>query len=192
MTYPAGTKQSAFFSDFKCGSDGTVFLPMFDDYSLMLEGANRIGHGASRVHEILLTGLTPSGDVVRFAYEGISGLRNFVPEMRYFLSGSRVYALEMADMFDPADPRKTLGRVHLILIYDYKGIYQGEIRLEAGLNPINIAAFNSGDVLVVSLDKLNQTTRLLIFDSSGRQLNELRLFDEDYLSTLNWRQRRTH
>ncbi len=72
----------------------------------------------------------------------------------------------------------------MILIYDYKGASQGVVRLEPGLNPINIAAFSSGDILVVSLDKLNQTTRLLIFDPAGRPVKELKLFDEDYASKL--------
>jgi hypothetical protein len=77
-------------------------------------------------------------------------------------------------------PRKYLGSAYLILIYDYKGEYRGVVRLEPRLNPVNIAAFPSGDVLAVSLDKLNQTTRLLIFDLAGRPVKELRLFDEDY------------
>jgi hypothetical protein len=91
-----------------------------------------------------------------------------------------VYTLETAEMYDPADPGKRLGLAHVILIYDYEGAYQGVVRLEPGLNPVNIAAFSSGDILVVSLDKMNQTTRLLIFDPAGRPIKELKLFDEDY------------
>lgn len=36
----------------------------------------------------------------------------------------------------------------------------------------------------MSLDTLHQTTGLLIFDSSGRPVKELKLFDEDYLLKL--------
>ncbi len=183
-TYPIGTKHSAVIGDFKCGSDGTIFLPMINDYTPLASEANGTGPRVGRTGRFLVTGLTPSGNVVQFAHTDIPGLRNFVPEIRYFVSSSRVYTLESAEMYDPADPTKDLGRAHVILIYDYKGAYQGVVRLDPGPNPVNIAAFPSGDLLVVSLDKLNQTTRLLIFDQAGRPVKELRLFDEDYMLKL--------
>ena len=179
-TYPIGTKRSAILGDLRCGSDGTIFLVMIDDAAPLANEGNGSGPAVDRMHRFLVTALTPSGDVIQFAHTDIPGLRDFVPEIRYFVSPSRVYTLEFADRYDPADPAKVLGRAHLILIYDYKGAYQGAITLEPGLNPLNIAAFPSGDVLVVSLDKLNQTTRLLVFDEAGRPVKELKLFDEDY------------
>jgi hypothetical protein len=178
VTYNSGTKRSAILADFRCGSDGSVFFPVVEDSSLMALEQNQFGQ-ASRGHDILLTALTPSGDVVRFAYDSIPGLRNFISEVRYFVSNSRVYTLEVAEAYDPVNPGKSLGRVHVIMIYDYKGSFQRIVRLEPGLNPINIAAFGSGDILVVSLDKLNQRARLLVFDSAGRQQTELRPFDDD-------------
>ena len=179
-TYPVGTKQSAMIADFKCGSDGTVFLQMLDDSTALNNEAKGTGPRIDRLHRFLVTGLTPSGNVVRFAKTDIPGLRNFVPDVRYFVSSSRVYTLESAEIYDPADPDKSLGRAHLILIYDYEGAYKGVVRLEPGTDPINIAAFPSGDILVVSLDKWNQTTRLLIIDQAGRHVKELKLFDDDY------------
>lgn len=178
--YPVGSKQSVIISDFRCGSDGTVFFPMIDDSRLLLKEMN--GARIGRSLHILLTALTPSGDVIRFANQNIPNLRNIVPEVRYFVSSSRIYILERAERYDEADPKEFLGFVQIIQIYDYRGISQGVIELAPQLNPINIAAYPSGDVLVVSLDKLNQTTRLLIFDSAGRPVKELRLFDNDYMS----------
>lgn len=183
-TYPIGTKHSAVVGDFKCGSDGTVFLPMINDYTPLASEANGTGPRVDRMGRFLVTALTPSGNVVQFVHTDIPGLRNFVPEIRYFVSSSRVYTLESAETYDPDDPTKDLGRADVILIYDYEGAYQSVIRLEPGLNPVNIAAFSSGDILVVSLDKLNQTTRLLIFDQAGRPVKELKLFDDDYMLKL--------
>jgi len=177
--YGLGTKYSAVVSDFKCGSDGTIFFQMVEDYSQAKNEQDEFGQ-AIPAHVMLMTGLTPSGDVIRFAYEGIPGLRDFLPEARYFVSNSRIYTLESAAVYDPSNPGKILGQVHVIKIYNYKGIFQGFIRLDTGIEPINIAAFDSGDVLVVSEDKWNQTARLLIFDSGGKSQSELRLFDEDY------------
>jgi hypothetical protein len=153
---------------------------MLEDPTAFNKEASHTGPATDRTHRFLVTALTPSGDVVRFAHTDIPGLRNFYPDVRYFVSSSRVYTLERAAIYDPADPAKSLDRIHLILIYDYQGAYKGVVRLKPGLNPITIAAFPSGDILVVSLDKLNQTTRLLIFDQAGRPVKELKLFDEDY------------
>ncbi|HKF48495.1 MAG TPA: hypothetical protein VKB38_14120 [Terracidiphilus sp.] len=183
--YPIGTKQSAIIGDFKCGSDGSIFLIMLDDsaaFNKEIEGGSNPDSG-NRFH---VTELTPSGGVVRFTHtqDKTPGLRNFAPEVRYFVSSSRIYSLERAEVFDPADPGPILGHAHLIEIYGYDGDYKGIIRLEAGLDPLTIAAFPSGDILVVSLDKLNQTTRLLVFDQKGSPVTELRLFDENYTSKL--------
>ena len=183
-TYPAGTKRSIIIGDFKCGSDGTVFLPMMDDSTPWLNAVEHPGQGVDREHGFVVTALSPSGSVVRFLPGKIPGLRKFVPELRYFVSPSRVYTLEMAEIYDESDPQKTLGRAHLIFIFDYKGTQQGVIRLDPDLNAVNIAAFASGDLLVVSVNKWNQTTRLLILDSKGRRMDELSLFDEDYMQKL--------
>jgi hypothetical protein len=183
--YPIGTKQSAIIADFNCGNDGSIFLMMLDDSAAFNKEIGGGSHPDPR-NRFHVTELTPSGGVVRFAHteDNIPGLRNFVPEIRYFVSSSRVYSLDRAEVFDPADPGKTLGHAHLVTIYDYDGEYKGTIRLEPGLNPLTIAAFPSGDILVVSLDKLNQTTRLLVFDQTGSLVTELRLFDENYTSKL--------
>ena len=183
-TYPTGAKRSIIFGNFKCGSDGTVFLPMMDDSTPLLNAAEHPGQTVDREHSAFVTALGPSGSVVRFLPGKIPGLRNFVPELRYFVSPSKVYTLEMAKICDESDPQKTLGRAHLIFIFDYKGAQQGVIRLDPELNAVNIAAFASGDLLVVSVNKWNQTTRLLILDSKGRRMDELSLFDEDYMQKL--------
>ncbi len=103
-TYAVGTKQSVVIADFGCGGDGTVFLPMLADHTAWMNEANHTGPRVDRMHGILVTALTPSGDVVRFAPVEIAGLRNFFPERRYFVSSTRVYTLEAAEMYDPADP----------------------------------------------------------------------------------------
>lgn len=129
-TYPIGSKNSLIISDFKCGNDGTVFVQMMEDYSAVSNALEHGGPAVDRAHGLLLHALTPSGDVVRFAYENIPGLRRFLPTARYFVSPDRVYTLERADVYADADPRHTLGVAYVILTYDYKGVYRGVIRLE--------------------------------------------------------------
>jgi len=118
--------------------------------------------------------------VVRFVPQNIPGYRNLFSLARYFVSDSGVYVLEMADKIDPSDYRKTIGRSYLIDVFDYKGKLEHTVFLEPGVNPFNLAAFESGDILVLSLDNLNHATRFLLFDPAGRPESELRLLDEDF------------
>ena len=76
-TYPVGTKRSIIIGDFKCGSDGTVFLPMMDDSTPLLNAAEHPGQTVDREHSAFVTALGPSGSVVRFLPGKIPGLKKF-------------------------------------------------------------------------------------------------------------------
>ena len=180
VTFPFGSKKSVIFSDFKCDSDGSIYLPIAEDVS-MLSPDGSGGNPASP----MIVALTPSGSVVPFAPQGMYGFRNIVSLLRYFVSNSHVYVLEMGDKIDPSDGRKVIGRFHLLQVFDHKGEPTKTIILEPGLDPINLAAFDSGEILIFSLDRLNHTTRLLLLDDSGRRESELSLFDSDLSTKLD-------
>lgn len=177
MTFSVGTEASAIISDFKCDADGSVFVPMTEDLSQIDP------HAAGASFEII--GLASSGDVVRFAPQPISDYRNLVSLVRYFVSSSHVYLLEMADKIDPMDSRKVTGRSRLIQIFDHKGQLTQTIVLEPGIDPLNLAAFESGEIVLLSPNTLNKTTRLLLIDDVGRPESELSLFDNDFASQLD-------
>jgi len=180
VTFPVGTKQSAIFGDFKCGTDGSIFLPISENVSQSVPPGGVLNVAPS----MRIVALAPSGDVVRFTSQDIPGYR-VSSSLRYFVSHSHVYALELADKLDPADPQKTIGRSHLIQVFGRKGELTQSIFLEPDVHPVNIAAFESGEILVFSVDELNKTTRPLLFDSAGRPESELKLFDSDFGSQLN-------
>lgn len=181
VTFPLGSKQSAFLADFKCDMGGSIYLPMVDDVSQFASQS-----GPSQVFPILMiTALTPSGSVVRYTPQVVAGYRNIVPLLRYFVSKSSVYVLAMADKFDPIDNRKIIGRSRLIEVFSHKGELTRTIILDPDLDPINIAAFETGELLIFSLDRLNHTIRLFLLDSAGRRESELSLFDNDFAKKLD-------
>ena len=177
VTFSVGTKTSAILSDFKCDADGSVFVPMAEDLS------RTDPHAAGP--SFVIVGLTSSGDVVKFAPQPIPGYRNLLSLARYFVSSSNVYLLEMADKIDPMDSRKVTGRSRLIQIFDHKGQLTQTIVLDPGIDPLNLAAFETGEILLLSPDTLNKTTRLLLIDEAGRPESELSLFDNDFASQLD-------
>jgi hypothetical protein len=48
-----------------------------------------------------------------------------------------------------------------------------------------LAAFESGDIIIFSVDTFNHNTRLVLLDSSGLRQSELKLFDDDYAKQLD-------
>ena len=177
VTFPVGTKQSAIISDFKCGADGSVFLPMVDDVSHLSREAV--------ASSMMIVGLTPSGDVVRFIPQPVSGYRNLISLFRYFVAKSYVYVLELGDKIDSGDLQRVSGRSRIIQAFDYKGQLVQSIVLDADIDPLNFAVFDSGEILVLSADTLNHSTRLLLLDPRGRLESKLSLFDSDFASQLD-------
>ena len=180
ITYSIGTKQSMILGDLKCGSDGSIVLPMIEDVSLAMNPDR--GPAENVVH---LVSLTPSGTVLRFNSEYKYGFRNFYFLIRNYLSDARVYALESAEQINPSDSTKSLGRAYLVGIWDYQGKFLSILPIDPGITPVTVAAFASGNILVVSTDSLTHATRLLIFNNSGGQEKELRLFDEDFAQKMS-------
>jgi hypothetical protein len=181
VTFPLGSKQSAFLADFKCDMDGSIYLPMADYISQL---ASQSGPPQA-LPAVVITALTPSGSVVRYSPQAVAGYRNLVPLLRYFVSKSSVYVLAMADKFDPIDNQKIIGRSRLVEVFNHKGELTRTIILDPDLDPVNIAAFETGELLIFSLDRFNHTTRLFLLDSAGNRESELRLFDNDFANKLD-------
>lgn len=177
ITFPLGSKQSGIIADFKCDMDGSIYFPMIND---LAPSASQNG-----AHAIMIVALNSSGSVVRFIPEEIPGYRNAVSLLRYFVSKSYVYVLAMADKIDPMDSQKVVGRFRLIEVFNHQGELTKSIVLDPEIKPINLAAFESGEILVFSLDQLNHTARLFLLDAAGRLESELKPFDDDFVTKLD-------
>ncbi|HEU5350938.1 MAG TPA: hypothetical protein VFU55_05035 [Terracidiphilus sp.] len=182
ITFALGSKQSAILSDFKCDMDGSIYLPIIDNISRLVSQSGPSQHVAP---PMTIAALTPSGGVIRFDPQPIQGYRNVVSLLRYFVSGSSVYVLAMADKVDPSNNQNTVGRSRIIEVFNHKGELTRSIVLDPDVDPINLAAFETGEILVFSLDRFNHSTRLFLLDSAGRRESELSLFDDDFSTKLN-------
>jgi hypothetical protein len=166
VTYALGSKTSGLTADFKSGSDGSIFVEMVG-----LEGPTRGFH---------IYRLKPSRDAVRLGEPNVEGLSSFSLPASYFVTSSKTYVLRQATIVDLSSQISSTASIYVVVVYDGDGSIQNVVRLDPDIHPVSVGAFGSGDLLVLSVDKLNHSTRLLKFDTEGRLLGELRLFDEDY------------
>jgi hypothetical protein len=128
--------------------------------------------------------LTPSGGVVRFSPRAVNGYRDVLSLARYYVSPSYVYLVAMGDKIDPEHSQNVIGRSRFIQVFKHNGDFVQTLVLEPDVNPVNLAAFPSGDIVLFDVDKLNHTTRLHLLDSAGRSESELGLFDNDFAAKL--------
>jgi hypothetical protein len=131
ITYGLGSKTSGLTADFKSASDGSIFIELVG-----VDGPTQGFH---------IYALKPSGDVVRFSEPNVEGLRNFSIPAAYFVTGTRAYVLRQAQVFDPSSQLKSIASIHVVVVYDDKGVVLNVIRLDPDLNPVSIAAFGSGE-----------------------------------------------
>jgi hypothetical protein len=169
VTFPVGTAQSIVFGDFKCDPDGSVYVPL----------------GDASPSTMTIVALTPSGGVVRFSPRAVDGYRNVISLVRYYVSPSYVYLVAMGDKIDPERSQNVIGRSRFIQVFKHNGDFVQTLVLEPDVNPVNLAAFPSGDIVLFDVDKLNHTTRLHLLDSAGRSESELGLFDNDFVTKLD-------
>jgi hypothetical protein len=179
VTFPVGTSQSMIFGDFKCDNDGSVYVPVGDP-------GPQDGSSQFVKPSMTVIALTPTGSAVRFAARAVDGYQNVISLVRYYVSSSYVYLLAMGDKIDPADNRNVLGRSRFVQVFKHNGEFVRTITLPPELDdPLNIATFPSGDLLLFNVDKLNHTTSLHLLDSSGDSESELKLFDSDFAAKLD-------
>jgi hypothetical protein len=167
QTFPAGTKTSGLIYDFKCGSEGSAFLMMWESD----KNPDALP---------LLYRLAPSGDVVRFTYDGAVGFRDFSDLARFFISESKVSGLTTAHPIEPSDPSKRGSQKNVVVTYDYDGTLRNIAELEPEINPATVAVFPSGDLLIVSIDKWSKEPHLLILDTDGVKKGEVSIDTDDY------------
>lgn len=77
----------------------------------------------------------------------------------------------------------------LVLIYDRKGSFKRYVPLPKGIKVQAVGLFAEGDLLLLGLDQVRHTTRLVLLDSSGSVQKELSLFDEDFNSKKDKKER---
>ena len=173
--FPVGSMQSYIFGDFKCSSDGSVYVPMSDPAADIKQAQS----GRPVNPSMIVVGLQPSGEAVRILPVPIDGYVNVMSFFRYYITASEVYLLVTGDRVDTQDSKTIVGRSRFLQVFDHKGEHLRTVTLPPDANPLTFATFSSGEILLFEVDRLNHNTRVTLLDANGRYESELKLFDAD-------------
>jgi hypothetical protein len=135
------------------------------------------GHNASR---LLLLIIRPDGSTTSLPWQSVPGYSRVYPPRRVFASDDSVYAFVMALENKPLDAGSRPLRVPLVLKFDDSGTLKNVVRLATDTLPVSFGVFPSGNLLVVSKDRLNSRMRLQVLKSNGDNGYDLPLGDNDY------------
>jgi hypothetical protein len=157
---------------FRCGADGSALFMLYRDDQWQDATGHPRGH-------IALASAAPDGKLTSIPWQTVPGYKNIDVPKSYFASHDRYYVLTSAEKETAAGTHPVPTRIPLALVFDQTGSLKDVAPLDPTLNPISIAAFGSGDILLVSEDTLNRRMRLSVVDSAGNKLRDIKLEDDD-------------
>jgi len=170
VTLPIGGSNSPVSALFGCTADGSVFLQV----------ATLPGDGSTNADLALYQVRSPT-DVVRFDPRQALSYSAISPITRYFPGESEVIGLAEGKPVDhgveSASSSKAL--VEVLLTFDRKGALRSASPVDPQMRPEQIAAFDSGDLLLIGWDELRRTTALEVTDSAGIPKRQIHLADND-------------
>jgi hypothetical protein len=68
----------------------------------------------------------------------------------------------------------------LVLVYDRDGQFKHAVPIPPDIDALAVGVFDSGDVLLVSMDPSTKAARLTVVSESGESLHTFPLFDNDF------------
>jgi hypothetical protein len=146
VTLPIGTAGSPVSAIFGCTSDHSVFLQVITLPDMTGDGSDG---------DIALYGVQSPTKIVRFSPKLASGYRRISPIARYFAAESKVVALAYGVGIDHGDAKlgpESNDESMVLLTFDRKGTLSSSKAVDANLRPEQIAAYESGDLLLVAWD----------------------------------------
>lgn len=171
-TLPIGAPGSILSAVFGCASDNSVFVQVV---TLPAPGSSEKG-------DIALYAVRSATDIVQFRSALAPGYRLISPIVRYFAADSEVVALAYGIGIDSGDVGGSPDPKHLVSVllkFDRKGALLSATSLEPDLHPEQVAAYSSGEVLLVAWDQLRKRTRLVVLDSQGTVMRDFDIVDND-------------
>ena len=139
-------------------------------------------HTASSHGDVILYAVKSPTDIVRYDPNLASGYKFISPIMRYFAADSEVVGLVYGLTISNADTVAKLdsrSMSTLLLTFDRKGALQSSAVLDSTLHIEQIAAYESGDLLLVAWDDLRKKTVLSVTDKTGSQIREFHPQEND-------------
>jgi hypothetical protein len=121
-------------------------------------------------------------DIVSFDPNLAPGYKAISPIIRYFVTDTQVFGFAHGTGMDHGDLSvgpDSKNSSPVLLIFDRKGALQSTVPLDTSLNIEQIAAYESGDLLLVAWDDLRKKTFLNVTDKTGTLKREIRLQEND-------------
>jgi hypothetical protein len=148
-----------------CSDDGSIYT-LINGYAL-----NR--------DRLALLAIHVDGTVTSFPWRSAPGFADISMPKSIFVGNGRVYVLVNAE-------RKSAKQAHgssypLVLAFDKEGSLVATVVLEHDLNPLVLGVFPSGNILLVSEDRLNHGMALNLVGADGTPIRELRLNASDFV-----------
>lgn len=155
---------------FDCSNDGSIYT-LIDGYALNI--------GTALNERLALLGIHPDGTVTSLPWRLVPGFTDVSLPKSIFVGNGHEYVLVNAE-------RKTakpgyVSRYPLVLTFDVKGSLVGTVVLSQDLNPLSFGVFPSGNILLVSEDRLNHRMALNLVGADGVPIRELHLNDSDFV-----------
>jgi hypothetical protein len=148
-----------------CGDDGSIYT-LIDGYALNSE-------------RLALLSVHPDGTVTSFPWRSAPGFADISMPKSIFVGNGRVYVLVNAESNSAKQAHRS--RYSLVLAFDKDGSLVGTVVLEHDLNPLVLGVFPSGNILLVSEDRLNHRMALNLVGADGTPIRELPLYASDFL-----------
>ena len=154
---------------FECGEDGSI-------YALMAGDAPK---GDPDSH-VALMGIRSDGTATSFPWWSAPGLTKVTGPNAIFTGNRRVYVLVKARGGSEAANDPSAHPV--MLTFNQEGTLESAFQLNADSHPLTFGVFPSGDMLLVSQDRLNHRMDLSVVSKTGSPIREISLGNEDFVT----------
>jgi hypothetical protein len=148
-----------------CSDDGSIYT-LIDGYAL--------NSGSTA-----LLAIHPDGTVTSLLWRSVPGFAHISPPKSIFVGNGRVYVLVSGE--SDSAKQGNISRYPLVLAFDKQGSIVGTVVLKQDLNSLVLGVFPSGNILLISEDRLNHRMALNLVGADGAPIRELRLYDSDFV-----------
>jgi hypothetical protein len=154
-----------------CSDDGVAFVLMIDDISTA---------------EMVVHSVEADGKSIPYHALRLISYRDITTARRFFASdllvATLVDARPAADLTGKSDAtgHDDTAFLSLVLVYDRDGQFKHAVPIPPDIDALAVGVFDSGDVLLVSMDPSTKAARLTVVSESGESLHTFPLFDNDF------------
>jgi hypothetical protein len=157
---------------FDCSDDGSIYT--------FIDGYAPNNSGPTPKERLALLAIHPDGSVTSFPWRFANGFSNISRPKSVFVGNGRVYVLVEGSRDPAAEGQNSF--YPIALAFNQAGALIRAAVLEQGLDPLVLGAFKSGNLVVISEDRLNHRMALDLFRADGMPIRQLELNDSDYLA----------